>query len=71
MGGHIVLWITLFQSVNITNPCTCYCNVATGPYQESAGITSEKTQFPAHLYNNRHHLSYQNSLTDMLSQFSR
>lgn len=59
----------LSQSVNITNPCTCYCNASTGPYLVGAGISSEKTQFPAHLFNNPHHyLTYQNRLTDMLSQ---
>lgn len=70
-SGHITWHNMLPQSVNIKNPCAIYYNTSTGPYLEGAGITSEKTQFPAHLYKNRrHNLTYQNRLTDVLSQDS-
>lgn len=49
------------RSVNIKNLCTIYCNISAQPYLEGTEITSQKTQFPAHLYNNHHHnFAYQN-----------
>lgn len=57
--------------VNIKNLSTIYSSIFRVHNLKGAGITSQKTQFPAHLYNNQqHNLNHQYRLSVSLSQDS-
>lgn len=57
--------------VNIKNLSTIYSSISRVYNLKGAGITSQKTQFPAHLYNNQQrNLNHQYHLSDSVSHDS-